>query len=86
MRGTQEVAGSSPASSIFSGGAPILVGCDDFRSRISYWLDRVSAGEEALVTYRGTPRVLLTPPTPQLAPNAPAVRPRPPPRTPRRAR
>jgi prevent-host-death family protein len=39
-----------------------MVGCDELRNRFSYWLDRVAAGEEALVTYRGRPRVRLTPP------------------------
>ena len=61
-RGTAEVAGSSPASSTPRERRPVIVGCDDFRSRISHWLDRASAGEEVLVTYRGKPRVRLTPP------------------------
>jgi antitoxin (DNA-binding transcriptional repressor) of toxin-antitoxin stability system len=39
------------------------VGCDDFRVRFSYWLDRASAGEELLVTYRVRPRVRLMPPS-----------------------
>jgi prevent-host-death family protein len=34
------------------------------RIRLSYWLDRVAAGEEVLITYRGRPRVRLTPPSP----------------------
>jgi prevent-host-death family protein len=41
---------------------PTTIGCDDFRARCSYWLDRASAGEEVTVTYRGRPRVMLTPP------------------------
>jgi prevent-host-death family protein len=61
VTGSHEVAGSSPASSTAQPG-PFLVGCDDFRNRFSHWLDRVAAGQEILVTYRGTPRVRLTPP------------------------
>lgn len=61
--GRPKVAGSSPASSTPPPNAlPVRVGCDDFRNRFSYWLDRVSAGEEAIITYRGRPRVRLTPP------------------------
>jgi prevent-host-death family protein len=66
LNGIQEAAGSSPASSTGPVGRPIAVGSDDFRVRFSYWLDRVSAGEEAIVTYRGKPRVRLTPVNPQL--------------------
>ncbi len=57
VTGSHEVAGSSPASS-----TPQIIGCDELRNRFSYWLDRVAAGGEALVTYRGEPRVRLTPP------------------------
>jgi hypothetical protein len=59
--GRPKVAGSSPASSISQGTTPAIVRSDDFRVRFSYWLDRVSAGEEAVVTYRGRPRVRLMP-------------------------
>jgi prevent-host-death family protein len=58
----QEVAGSSPASSTSQDRSPITIGCDDLRVRFSYWLDRVSAGEDVVVTYRGRSRVRLTPP------------------------
>jgi PD-(D/E)XK endonuclease len=61
--GSAKVAGSSPASST-SRGAATVIGCDDFRGRISYWFDRVTAGEDVLLTYRGRPRVRLSPPSP----------------------
>ena len=70
LRGTQEVAGSSPASSTPRESSPVVIGCDDFRTRVSYWLDRASAGEEILLTYRGRPRVRLMPSRPPPAPSA----------------
>jgi prevent-host-death family protein len=66
LNGIQEAAGSSPASSTPRVLEPVVVGSDDFRARFSYWLDRVSAGEEAVVTYRGKPRVRLSPANPPL--------------------
>jgi prevent-host-death family protein len=75
-RGTAEVAGSSPASSTPKTPAPTVIGCDEFRVRISHWLDRVAAGEDVLLTYRGRPRVRLTPPTsPIPAPRTPRTPP-----------
>jgi hypothetical protein len=59
LRGTQEVAGSSPASSISS---PLAVGCDNFRDHFGYWLDQASSGEYVLVTRRGRPVATLSPP------------------------
>ena len=47
---------------------PVLVGSDDFRVRFSYWLDGVASCEEAIVTYRGRPRVRLSPAVPPLIP------------------
>jgi hypothetical protein len=76
LHGMQEVAGSSPASSTSRHQSPTVVGCDDFRVRFSYWLDRVSAGDEALVTYRGKPRVRLMPPNPRPPPHTPRTVPR----------
>jgi hypothetical protein len=76
LNGIQEAAGSSPASSTSPDQSPTLVGCDDFRVRFSYWLDRVSAGEEAVVTYRGRPRVRLMPPNPRPPPHTPRITPR----------
>ena len=60
LRGTQEVAGSSPASST-SSGHPTEVGSNPFRDRLGYWMERVAGGEEILVTYRGKPRMRLVP-------------------------
>jgi antitoxin (DNA-binding transcriptional repressor) of toxin-antitoxin stability system len=60
-RGTAEVAGSSPASSTPSAGGPVTVGSNVFRDHLGYWMERVAAGEEALVTFRGRPRVRLSP-------------------------
>ena len=74
--GRPKVAGSSPASSTSQDNLPTVVGCDDFRVRFSYWLDPVSAGEEALVTYRGRPRVRLMPPNPRPPPHIPRIGPR----------
>jgi hypothetical protein len=50
LDGIQEAAGSSPASSTFKDRRSVVTGCDDFRIRFSYWVDRVAAGEEVLVT------------------------------------
>jgi hypothetical protein len=58
-RGTAEVAGSSPASSISS---PLQVGCDSFRDHFGYWLDQATKGEHLLVTRRGRPVATLSPP------------------------
>ena len=57
-RGTAEVAGSSPASSTSS---PVAVGCDSFRDRFGYWLDRAVRGEHFLITRRGKPLAKLIP-------------------------
>ncbi len=61
MRGTQEVAGSSPASSTSYGRGPITVGCNKFRDHLGYWVDRVAAGEQVTVTRRGKPRITVLP-------------------------
>jgi prevent-host-death family protein len=39
----------------------VTTGCDDFRVRFSYWLDRVASGEHIIVTRRGRPRIRLSP-------------------------
>jgi prevent-host-death family protein len=67
LTGSQKVAGSSPASSTSpSGGRPsTAVGSNPFRDRLGYWLERVAKGDEILVTYRGKPRVRLTPVCPE---------------------
>jgi prevent-host-death family protein len=52
LRGTQEVAGSSPASS-----TPSIteVGCHEFRNHFGFYLERAAAGEEVLVRRPGRP-------------------------------
>jgi antitoxin (DNA-binding transcriptional repressor) of toxin-antitoxin stability system len=82
LAGSQKVRGSSPLSSTPPDGGPTAVGCDDFRVRFSYWLDRVAAGEEALVTRRGKPRIRLSP---AIDPAPAALTPPAEPRTPRTA-
>jgi prevent-host-death family protein len=39
------------------------VGSSPFRDRLGYWMDRVAAGEEILITRRGKPRMRLLPAT-----------------------
>jgi antitoxin (DNA-binding transcriptional repressor) of toxin-antitoxin stability system len=57
-----EVAGSSPASSTsLDDPEPTTVGSNPFRDRLGYWMERVAGGEEVLVTFRGRPRVRLSP-------------------------
>ncbi len=61
VTGSHEVAGSSPASSTSSPGEPIVVGSNPFRDRLGYWMDRVAAGDEVVITRRGRPRIRLSP-------------------------
>jgi antitoxin (DNA-binding transcriptional repressor) of toxin-antitoxin stability system len=39
----------------------VTVGSDVFRDRLGYWMERVGRGDEILVTYRGRPRLRVTP-------------------------
>jgi hypothetical protein len=65
--GMAEVVGSSPTSSTAAEGLePTLVGSNPFRDRLGHWLERVAGGEEVVVTFRGRPRVRLSPITPEL--------------------
>ena len=69
LRGTQEVAGSSPASSTPPDPAevtPTTIGSNPFRNHFGYWLERVARGEEVIVTFRGKPRMRLVPIAPPL--------------------
>ena len=59
LHGMQEVAGSSPASS--TGDPPVAIGSNPFRDHLGYWMEQVANGNEIVVTYRGKPRVRLTP-------------------------
>jgi prevent-host-death family protein len=40
-----------------------VIGSNPLRDRFGYWIDRVAAGEEVLVTRRGKPRIRLSPAT-----------------------
>ena len=65
MRGTHEVAGSSPASS-----TPSTVGAHEFRNRFGSYMERAAAGETFQVSRRGRPTVSLGP-AHALAPSRP---------------
>lgn len=60
-RGTPEVRGSIPLSSTSQPAVPILVGSNPFRDRLGYWMDRVAAGDEIVITRHGKPRIRLSP-------------------------
>jgi hypothetical protein len=61
--GSRKVRGSIPLSSTSSPPDPELtpttVGSDPFRDRLGYWMDRVAAGDEVVVTRNGKPRLRL---------------------------
>jgi prevent-host-death family protein len=38
-----------------------MIGSNPFRDKLGYWMERVAAGQEVLITHRGKPRVRLTP-------------------------
>ena len=61
LRGTQEVAGSNPASSTEEA-TSTTVGAHEFRNLFGWYIQRVAAGEEFLVTRRGKPFARLSPP------------------------
>jgi prevent-host-death family protein len=67
LRGTQEVAGSSPASSTESP-EPVTVGVNAFRDGLGVWMDRVAAGEEVILTRHGRPKIRLSPATGHVVP------------------
>ena len=58
LRGTQGVAGSSPASSTPS---TVDVGCHQFRNHFGYYLERAAAGDEIRMSRRGRPYARLVP-------------------------
>jgi prevent-host-death family protein len=47
---------------------PTAVNADDFRIGLGRWIDRVSSGEDLLVTRRGKPVMRVTAPLPALVP------------------
>jgi prevent-host-death family protein len=61
LRGTQGVAGSSPASSTPSA---VDVGCHEFRNHFGYYLERAAAGDEIRISRRGRPYARLVPAEP----------------------
>ena len=65
LRGTQEVAGSSPASST-SPPDTLHVGAHEFRNHFGYYLERAADGHEVLVSRRGRPYARLIPVAPRL--------------------
>jgi prevent-host-death family protein len=68
LRGTQEAAGSSPASSTSAPTPPeiLRVGAHEFRNHFGYYLERAADGHEVLVSRRGRPYVRLLPVEPRL--------------------
>jgi prevent-host-death family protein len=67
LRGTQGVAGSSPASSTPS---TVDLGCHQFRNHFGYYLERAAAGDEIRISRRGRPYARLVraePAQPELA-------------------
>jgi prevent-host-death family protein len=75
LRGTQGVAGSSPASS-----TPRIaceLGAHEYRNHFGWYMERASAGESFLITRRGKPYAKLIPPYEQLIePPAPVAPPK----------
>jgi prevent-host-death family protein len=69
--GSRKVAGSNPASSTSSSPSdgsscePLNVASNPFRDRLGYWMDRVAAGDEIVITRHGKPRIRLSPAAPQ---------------------
>jgi prevent-host-death family protein len=66
LRGTQEVAGSSPASSTSptDSRTPEVIGAHEFRNRFGWYFERASQGTSFLITRRGRPYARLSPPAP----------------------
>jgi prevent-host-death family protein len=65
LRGTQEAAGSSPASST-SRPDTLHVGANQFRNHFGYYLERAADGHEILVSRRGRPYVRVSSVEPRL--------------------
>jgi prevent-host-death family protein len=66
LRGTQEAAGSSPASSTPAPPEVLNVGCHEFRNHFGYYLERAADGHEVLIARRGRPYARLIPVAPRL--------------------
>jgi antitoxin (DNA-binding transcriptional repressor) of toxin-antitoxin stability system len=65
----------SPQLHSNSPAAPVTVGADACRIAFGYWLDRVAAGQDAVVTRRGRPMIRLTAAAPASAPPTGATTP-----------
>ena len=64
---TQEVAGSSPASStIESDASSVVVGSQTFHRQFGWYAQQAASGEEVLVTKWGKPYVRLIPANDQI--------------------
>ena len=59
--GSRKVVGSSPTSSTLAKPNPILLGSNRFRDQLGFWMDRIAAGEEVVLTRLGKPRIRLSP-------------------------
>ena len=66
LRGTQEAAGSSPASSTPAPPETLQVGANQFRNHFGYYLEKAGEGHEVLVSRRGRPYVRVSPVEPRL--------------------
>jgi prevent-host-death family protein len=65
LSGTQEVAGSSPASSTSrpdQDASAEVIGAHEFRNRFGWYFERASRGASFLITRRGRPYARLSPP------------------------
>jgi prevent-host-death family protein len=64
LRGTQGVAGSSPASStngLGTDSATVRIGSNQFRNHFGYYLERAAAGDEVEIARHGRPYARLIP-------------------------
>jgi prevent-host-death family protein len=41
-----------------------VLGSNPFRDKLGYWMDRVAAGDEVILTRHGKPRIRLSPAMP----------------------
>jgi hypothetical protein len=84
LAGSQKVVGSSPTSSTSSSPAlisdrsvdvPTTIGSHSFREQLGWWMDRVAAGEQVIITRHGKPRLRSSPAVPVGKGATPALRP-----------
>lgn len=64
--GMAEVVGSSPTSSTPVRPPTAVIGAEEFRNRLGWYMERAAAGEEFHVERRGRPYIRLTGAAPQL--------------------